>query len=82
METPGYASGQRTPVDRPAQRRRTTLISLIDELSSLRDEESEKERVAHLMFDEKRDGSECSRRAWSLFFHVPNLTHYKPLLGS
>lgn len=67
METPGYASGQRTPVDRPAQRRRTTLISLIDELSSLRDEENEKERVAHLMFDEKRDGRKCWRRAWWLF---------------
>jgi len=56
-ETPG--NGQRTPTDhRPAQRRKTTLISLIDELTALRDEEMEKERVAHLMFDEKRDGRE------------------------
>lgn len=64
METPGpgYASGQRTPISdqRPAQRRRTTLISLIDELSMLRDEENEKERVNRLMYDEKRDGSELS----------------------
>lgn len=30
-----------------------TLISLIDELTTLRDEEVEKERVAQLMFDEK-----------------------------
>lgn len=60
METPGpgYASGQRAPISdqQPAQRRRATLISLIDELSMLRDEENERERLNHLMFDQKREG--------------------------
>lgn len=48
-----YSSGQRTPTDlRPTQKRRTTLISLIDELSQLRDEEAEKE-LANQAMDEK-----------------------------
>jgi hypothetical protein len=54
-----YSSGQRTPTDpRPTQRRRTTLISLIDELSQLRDEEAEKERL-HQAIAEDNIGCEC-----------------------
>lgn len=66
METPGYISGSRTPTDLrhnvSNQKRKTTLISLIDELTTLRDEENEKERIAKLMFDEKRDGRELAFR--------------------
>ncbi len=54
------SSGARTPTDprpqTPAQKRRTTLLSLIDELSQLRDEETERDRLHQAMNDEKNTG--------------------------
>ncbi|KAF8342880.1 uncharacterized protein EI90DRAFT_2964705 [Cantharellus anzutake] len=54
------SSGARTPTDtRPqnaAQKRRTTLLSLIDELAQLRDEDMERERFLQALNDEKNTG--------------------------
>lgn len=64
------SSGTRTPTQdhRPFQRRKTTLISLIDELSQLRDEENEKEKLTQAMNDEKGVG--CTLRVIFLsIFH-------------
>lgn len=59
IDLTSLSSGQRTPTipdaARPAQRRRTTLISLIDELALLRDEEGDREPPHQLLYDEKRD---------------------------
>ena len=52
------SSGARTPTDfrlpASAQKRRTTLISLIDELAQLRDDELERERFQQVLNDENR----------------------------